>query len=223
MKKIILSAVILTLGFAVKAQEIPERKHGEHRMHERGKRHHGAGMDMQKLNLTEEQKAAFKTQRENFRKQMEDLKKNENITVKESKEKMETLRKENKAKMNSILTKDQKDQLAKMQAERKEKFQDMAKKRGEDMKTRLGLTEEQSAKLDKNRTEMKEKMKAIKEDKKLSDEQKKEKVKELMKGQKESMKSILTEEQLQKLKESKHKKPAGRDGERKKAQDKQTI
>lgn len=223
MKKIILSAVILSLGFAVKAQEIPERNHDKQRMHERGKRHHGAGMDMQKLNLTEDQKAAFKTQRESFRKQMEELKRNENITVKDWKEKMETLRKENKTKMNEILTKEQKDQLEKMKVERKEKFQDMAKKRGEMMKTRLGLTEEQSAKLEKNRADMQQNIKAIKEDKKLSDEQKKEKVRELMKGQKENMKSILTDEQLQKLNEPRHKRPAGHDGDRKKPQDKQTI
>ena len=223
MKKIILSVAILSLGFAVKAQEIPERKHGEHRMHERGKMHHGAGMDMQKLNLTEDQKTAFKTQRENFRKQIVELKKNENITVKDWKEKMETLHKENKTKMENILTKDQKAQLEKMKAERKEKFQEMAKKRGEEMKTRLGLSADQSAKIEKNRADMQQKMKAIKEDKKLSDEQKREKVKELMKAQKENMKSILTDEQLQKLKESRHKRPEDRDGERKKPQDKQTI
>jgi hypothetical protein len=49
-----------------------------------------------------------------------------------------------------------------------------------------------------------EKMKAIHENKSISQEQKKEQSKELMKQNKEQMKSILTEEQMKKLKE-KHK------------------
>ena len=71
------------------------------------------------------------------------------------------------------------------------------------MKKELNLTAEQSAKMDANRKVVAEKMKAIREDKSLTDEQKKEKSKEVMKQQKENLKSILTEEQLQKLKERK--------------------
>ena len=47
-------------------------------------------------------------------------------------------------------------------------------------------------------------MKAIRENKSLSDENKKEQMKGLMKGQKETMKSILTEEQLKKMKVTNH-------------------
>jgi hypothetical protein len=49
---------------------------------------------------------------------------------------------------------------------------------------------------------MDEKMKSIRDDKSLTEEQKKEKSKELRMQQKESMKSILTEEQMKKMKES---------------------
>ena len=63
-------------------------------------------------------------------------------------------------------------------------------------------------------------MKAIRENKSLSDEQRKEQMKEMMKKQKENMKSILTEDQLKKLKETQHQKPKG---ERKKPETKQTI
>ena len=72
------------------------------------------------------------------------------------------------------------------------------------------MTDEQSAKLKSNRTAMQEKMKAIREDKSLNDEAKKEQVKELMKKQKEDMRSILTEEQLKKLDEQKQKRPSHR-------------
>ncbi len=210
--------MILSLAFTVKAQEIPERKSGRPHMMERKRQHHG--MEMQKLNLTEDQKTKFKLQRESFHKQMEELKKNDNITVKEWKNKAETLRKEHKASMNGILTGDQKAQLEKMKAEGKAKHEEMAKQRGAKMKTHLGLSDEQSAKMESNRKEIGEKMKAIRENKSMSDEQKKENMKELMKKQKENMKSILTEDQLKKLKESKHRGPGG---DRKKPETKQMI
>ena len=45
-------------------------------------RHH-RGDELRKLNLSEEQKAKFKALHEENRKQMEELRKNDNITVKE--------------------------------------------------------------------------------------------------------------------------------------------
>ncbi len=223
MKKIILSALVVSMALAVNAQKIPERKPGEHGMHKKMEMKRGHRMDMSKLNLTEDQKAKFKSQKESFQKEMEALKKNDNITVKEWKTKMETLRKENKAKMESILTADQKAQIEKMKIEGKEKREAMGKERAEKMKTHLGLTDAQATQLEKNRIGVQQKMKAIKEDKKMTDEQKREQVKELMKSQKESMKSILTEEQLKKLKDSKHRRPGGHDGERKKPVVKETV
>ena len=64
MKKIILSALVVSMALAVNAQQIPERKAGKPEMHHKMDRKKGSRMDMQKLNLTEEQKAQFKTQRE---------------------------------------------------------------------------------------------------------------------------------------------------------------
>lgn len=207
MKKIILSAIVLSITLALHAQEIPERKAEKHKMMERQKHHRG--MAIHQLNLTDDQKEKFKSQREGFRKQMEDLKKNDNITVKEWKNKAESLRKENKETMGRILTSDQKAQLEKMKAEGKVKHEAIAKQRGEKMKTHLGLSDEQSAKLEITRKEMGEKMKSIRENKLFNEEQRKEQMKELMKNQKENMKSILTEEQLKKLKETRHQRPEG--------------
>ncbi len=218
MKKIILSAVIMSIGFAAQSQEIPERKSERPHMMERKKHHQG--MEFKKLNLTEDQKAKFKSQNETFRKKMEELKKNDNITVKDWKAKAENLRKEHKANMDGILTSDQKAQLEKMKVEAKDKQSVRTKESGAKMKADLGLTDDQSAKMQANRKEMGEKMKAIRGNNSLSDEQKKEQVKELMKKQKEYMKSVLTEEQLKKLKETKPKRP---EGERKKQSTKQTI
>lgn len=70
MKKIILSAIVLTIAAGIQAQEIPERKgerphmqEGRNHHMQKGRKQHGQHMDMQKLNLTEDQKAKFKTQR----------------------------------------------------------------------------------------------------------------------------------------------------------------
>ena len=127
---------------------------------------------------------------------------------------METLRKDQKTKMQGILTTEQKGQIEKMKAEHKAMQEIDAKARLEKMKLRLGLTDDQAAKMNKNRTEMAEKMKALREDDKMDAEKKKEKMKELMNKQKEQMKSILTEEQMKKLQEGRKQGPGGMHGKK---------
>jgi periplasmic protein CpxP/Spy len=107
-----------------------------------------------------------------------------------------------------------------MKTEGKAKHESRMKERGEQMKKELGLSADQSAKMEKNRLEMTQQMKAIREDKALNDEQKREKSKELMKQQKEKTKSILTEEQQKKMKEMRKHKPRM---EGKKAETKEMI
>ena len=212
------SVAVFTIAFVSNAQEIPERKTERPPMMERKRHHHG--MEFQKLNLSEDQKARFKEQNVSFHKKMEDLKKNDNITVKEWRNKAEALRKEHKANNQSILTSDQKAQVEKMKTEGIARHEAMAKSRSEKMKTELGLSDEQSAKMQANRVKIGEKMKTIRENASLSDEQKRENMKQLHKEQKEFMKSILTEDQLKKMKENMHNKPGG---ERRKPEMKQTI
>jgi Spy/CpxP family protein refolding chaperone len=203
MKKIILVSIVSAFAaLAVNAQDIPDRKRDFQPM-EKHHRHGRHGMpDMKALNLTDDQKAKFKTQNEEFRKQMTELKKNDNITVKEWKSKMETLRKDHKSRMDAILTPEQKDKLQKMKSDGMQKHEGAMKQRGADLKTRLGLTDDQANKMATARKEMAEKMKLIREDKNMEADKKKEKIKELMDEQKEQMKKILTDEQLKKMKES---------------------
>lgn len=216
MKKIVLAVLAVgIITFSLNAQVIPERKR-DHQgmMHDgNGKMRHGRpdGMALKELNLTEAQKQQMKEQRESFRQQMEELKKNDNITVKEWKTRMENLRKEQKTKMENILTTEQKTRLEKMKEERKAMQKVDAKARLEKMKIHLGLSNEQVANIEKNRTEMAQKMKELRDNKSLSDDKKREQMKELMKKQQETMKSVLTEEQLKKWKES-HKPGPGKHG-----------
>lgn len=200
MKKIVLSLLVAAVTMsAVQAQEIPERKQGEFQKHEFKRKHHGK--KMADLNLSDEQKAQLKSLNEAHHKQVAELKKQDNITVKESREKMEALRKDHQTKIQSVFTAEQKASIEKNKEAGKAKMKAMDEQRAVKMKERLNLTDEQSKKMAESRKAMSEKMKAIRENKTLSDEQKKEQSKELMKQQKESLKSILTEEQLQKMKE----------------------
>ncbi|MBI3137404.1 MAG: hypothetical protein HYZ15_02335 [Sphingobacteriales bacterium] len=209
MKKLMLPALALALAFTANAQEIPERKtdHPPMLQHRMQKARHDRMMVMKQLNLTAAQKEQFKTQQEEFRKKMEDLRKNDGITVKEWRTRKENLRTDHRAKMESIYTPEQKAQLEKMKKDRQLRQQDWMKKRGERMKTQLGLTAEQSAKLEKSRKEMSEKIKAVREDKSLTEEKKREAIKQLASNHRESLKSILTEEQLKKMKEGRRQGP----------------
>lgn len=198
MKKFILSMLAAAFGvIALQAQEIPERKRDDFKPHEKHRVHHKK--DLADLNLSEEQKTKLKALNQEHRQQLEALRKQDNITVKEYREKMEAIRKDHKSKFQSVLTTEQKASMEKMRAGQKERMQQKGRERGERMKKELNLTADQSSKMDASRKAMVEKMKVIREDKSLTDEQKKEKSKELMKQHKESMKSILTEEQLKKM------------------------
>jgi Spy/CpxP family protein refolding chaperone len=195
MKKLIVSVMLTAISFAaIQAQEGPFHK---------GKRQHHK-MALEKLNLSEDQKAKFKTLNEGFHKEMQDLEKQDNITVKEWKSRKEKLRSDHKKSIEGLLTRDQKEQLKKMKADREGQSAARGEKRVKMMKEKLALTDEQSAKMKELRSAMSEKMKGIRENNSLEPEQKKEQMKDLMKQNKEKMKSILTDEQLKKLEERKH-------------------
>ena len=199
-----LSLLVLVVAAGLHAQEIPDRKVDGYQPHarEKGKHHHDEMY--RQLNLTDQQRQQFKTERQAMRQQFEELRKNQDISVKEYKSRMESIRKENKSRMENILTPEQRTHLQELRKDKAEKMRAHAQKQQEEMKTRLGLSEEQSAKLDKSRKEWKDKMKSIHDDKTLNDEQKKEQYRSLQQQQKESMKSILTEDQMKKWKESRH-------------------
>ena len=202
MKKVITTMMIAAFAaLSVKAQEIPDRKHEEFKpVH---KERMVNKKELASLNLTDEQKTKMKSLNQDMRKQMDDLRKQDNITVKESRERMEALRKDHQAQFQSILTAEQKAQIQNDKEARKAKMKEFGKKRQERMKQELGLTDEQSAAITENRKATAEKIKAVRENGSLKDEEKKEQIKELMKEQKESTKSLLTKDQLKKMKENK--------------------
>lgn len=216
MKKLFIaaSALFLLVG-ASQAQTTTQDKTATAK-HHRGAFSHQGGM--KNLNLTEEQKTQFKAMNEDFRKQATALRNDKSLSADDLKSKTAALRKDHFSKMQSMLTAEQKSQLAAQRKEGATKGQARwSGKKGtgmrgnhgkgmEQMKAKLGLTDDQAAKLQANRKDFHSKVQAIRSNTALTDDQKKEQVKALAKDQHESMKSILTAEQMNKMKEGRKRK-----------------
>ena len=180
------------------AQEKREIKH-----HDQMKHQHG--MMLKQLNLTDAQKAIMKANHEAFRQKMQDLDKNESISVKEFSDKRAVLLKEQKAKMDGLLTLDQKNKMAQLKTEQKIKRDEHFTKHLDKMKSNLGLTVDQVAKLKAQRESMQSRLKAIKENEALTRLQKRDQLMALKTESKEMHKNIFTEEQRKKMEEMKKK------------------
>jgi Spy/CpxP family protein refolding chaperone len=222
MKRILTSAfvILFTIG-AVEAQTTSKEKRNGH------KQEHKMAYD--KLNLSTDQQARMKIVRADFKKQSEELKTQDNLTVAEMKKRREALHKDHKAQMEAILTADQKAQIAKMRSKGKQgnkmgkreikgdrdtltrtgkPMQDRsAKKTGVEFGKELNLTADQQAKMKEIRKDYKIKIESVKNDNALSQEQKKDRMKELMKRQQEQVKMILTKEQIEKMQSLKKDRP----------------
>ncbi len=196
MKKIIIGMLtVASFIFTANAQEMRKMKH-----HQRG---HQKGMILKELNLTATQKEQMKANRDNVKMQLTELNKNENITVKEYKARKADILKSQKAQMDNVLTTEQKNKLKQQKNNRKGKQEMYSAKRMDKMKTNLGLSDEQVNKLKVNREATMAKAKAIKENSQLSQSERKEQLVALRQDQKNSLKQVLTPEQINKMEEKK--------------------
>lgn len=196
MKKILIALMALgIITYSANAQEKRMMK-GKH------PQHHKMAL-AQKLNFSEEQKKQAKLNKEYHKKQLQELNKNENITVKEYRDKKLALHKEQQANMQSLLTPEQKTKMVQIKADQKAKAEQQQTARLQKMKTRLNLSDNQVAKMKAQRTEMQAKLKAIKEDDKIDRVAKQEKIRALKTQMKEEHKKIFTPEQLQKIEDMK--------------------
>jgi Spy/CpxP family protein refolding chaperone len=194
MKKILVVMMALTgFVFGANAQNISKMK----------THHHHSSMMLKELNLSSAQKEQMKANHESYKKQMMEFNKNENITVKESRDRKEALHKEQKEKMMSLLTVDQKNKLVQLKKDMEAKHEMEAAKRLDKMKTNLNLSDDQVAKINAARQATHAQSKAIKENDQLSRTEKKEQLIALKEQNKNSFKSILTPEQISKLEEMK--------------------
>ena len=198
MKKVTAGLVlIMFLALGASAQEKRGSHHGKYKA-----KHHRQHITKD-LNLSEDQKQKMQAARDDYRKQMSDLNKNENLTVKEMRDRKASLAKEHKAAMDGILTQEQKNKIQEQRNQAIEKRKEMQAKRSEKMKKDLALTDDQSAKLKTLNENYKNQFESIRKDESMDRTAKQEKFKALHLQQKEELKSVLTPEQIQKMNEMK--------------------
>ncbi|MDQ6813323.1 MAG: Spy/CpxP family protein refolding chaperone [Bacteroidota bacterium] len=218
MKKIVLGMMALALTFSAMSQTNNNSNQGRKDGDERSFR---GGGNLDKLNLTDAQKAQMKTINESFRQQMQDLRKQGNITVDEQKQKREALMKEHREKLAAILTPEQRKQAVSIREERKEdrmaerkddKAEDKMQDRNEDridgargdrfegVSKDLNLTPEQSSKMASINSAFRTSLQSIRQNGTLTKEQKRDQMKSLMKQHQSDMESLLTDDQKQQLK-----------------------
>ena len=207
MKKLLSIIAVIAITISASAQE------KRHKMHEKGGFNEGKHRPgkahnrqmMKALNFSEAQKSKLKANRESFRVKMQQLEKEENITVKEYRSRKAALLKENRAAMQSVLTPEQQLKMAEMKMKREQQHKERDNLRFEKMKSNLSLTNEQAAQIKNQQEALRMKQKAIRENESLSMEQKKQQMKALQESARQERMKVLTAEQQEKMKARKKK------------------
>jgi Spy/CpxP family protein refolding chaperone len=207
MKKIILFSLIVCLGTsATMAQQHSDRTHHFHG-HGKMKFHGHHHMDLSKtLNFSDQQKQQLKSLNQDFRHRMADLNKKEDITVKSMRDQRAALIKEQRLAFQNLLTTEQKNKLEDMKKKNAERKQEMASRRLEKMKTKLNLSDDQTAKIKMLNDQFRENMKKFRQDKSTDRSVKKEELISVFQQHREDFEKILTPEQLSKMQEWKKEK-----------------
>lgn len=198
MKKILLFVSMIALGSSLLIAQPPagagRMQHGQ--MH--GKQMM-AGKMAKDLNLTEDQKAQLKKVHQEYGAKIKAIKDNDQLTQGDARKQIAALHEAQKAASEKVFTEAQKAKLKDMQEQRRGRMKEEAAANVARMQVRLGLTEAQVAKVKAEQAGMQSKMQALRNNKDLSKEQKKEQIQALMKAHKTNMASILTPEQQQKM------------------------
>lgn len=171
-----------------------------------------------KLDLTDAQKKQMKENQERFKTQREAVKNDASLTQEQKKSKMMEIQKASREMNEKILTKEQKEAMKANQGKRsgyggkgRQQMKDDKGRMGHGMKNQgmkgegmkqLDLSQDQQAKMKDLRTKMQEESAAIKNNSKLTEEQKKQQMKDLRRKNMDEMNKVLTPEQRMKMKEN---------------------
>ena len=194
-KVVVLTLALSTILFTANAQHKREQKMG-------GKKQHHAQLAKQ-LNLSDEQKKQAQANKVALKQKMKELNKNESITVKEQRDRKDALRKEQKAKMQALLTPEQKTKIAELKATKMAKKEEKFAKGLEKMKSKINLSDAQVMQLKSQRERIKANAKEIKDNESLSRTQRKEQLMALKAESKTQKSNIFTADQIKQLDEMK--------------------
>ena len=194
-KLVVLTLALSTILFTANAQHKREQKMG-------GKKQHHAQLAKQ-LNLSDEQKKQAQANKVALKQKMKELNKNESITVKEQRDRKDALRKEQKAKMQALLTPEQKTKMAELKATKMAKKEEKFAKALEKIKSKINLSDAQVMQLKSQRERIKANTKEIKDNESLSRTQRKEQLMALKAESKTQKSNIFTADQIKQLDEMK--------------------
>lgn len=213
MKKLFVSLfAVITLGLSVTAQDSSKTKKEQiwsmKAAYKGDKKGHKK--EMKELNLSEDQKKELIANREEARVKKAAIQNDKTLTETERNAKLAELHKEQKARKNAVLTPEQKEKLAQSKQQHRQEQKQHAEKKRAQMKSELGLSDEQAGKLKDQEKSNHAKMKAIKEDNSLDEAAKKKKMEELKTSAAAERKAVLTPDQQKKMEEIKKEKHAKR-------------
>lgn len=199
MKKLVFGAMAVALAFSVTAQTTEGNDKKNEQRKEFRHRQFKDETNFDKLNLTDEQKTQIKTIDQNFKQQMKYLHKQGNLTVDEQKQKRQELANEHREKIVAVLTLEQRNRAETLRKDFRGD-RDGARGRFDELTKDLNLTQEQSAKLESINSTFKTNLHNVRQNNTLSDDQKKEQMRSLMKQHRSAVEALLTNDQKEQLK-----------------------
>ena len=162
---------------------------------QKGERARGPERMFRGLNLTEDQKAKVQALFQSERTQVQAVRSNTALSEEQKKQQVRELRRNDHQQLLSILTPEQQAQMKQMRQHAGRRGAFNAGRRFQ----ALNLTAEQKSQLQPVFQATRQQMQALRADTSLTQEQKREKMKEIRQNQMAQMKSILTPEQQQQL------------------------
>ncbi|MDH7462428.1 hypothetical protein QEG73_14105 [Chitinophagaceae bacterium 26-R-25] len=154
------------------------------------------------LNLTKEQQTQIKSMHAEYKQKYAALKADSSLTADQRKQQYKALHQEQQNKMNTILTPEQQSKLKEMKKQKVSQTRQHIKE--------LNLTQDQQAQWKSINKEYKDKMMALKNDKTLNDQQRKDQFKSINRERMDKVKGILNDDQKAKLAEFRKDRHQGR-------------
>lgn len=195
MKKVIITLLAVSLITVSSAAQQKKTLKGCHRQK------HNHGKIVRALNFSEDQKKQARLYKDDAKKKMQELNKNESITVKEFRDRKEMIRKDRRLKMQGLLTIEQKTKMIQLNANRQKKRDEHFTRHLNKMRSTLSLTDAQVVQLRSQREKIQLQSRSIRDNGSLTREQRKIEMGALRGNMKAQRKSIFTPEQLMKMEE----------------------